>query len=824
MSFLVFKLKDTRPVDAQADYDQARGLFLHGLLEKSQDKSEQGYRRFQVYNPGWASKFQLLEAETMVWRGMNDEALPLLVAYRAAPADADGAIRELAIEGVVLSRQQHSTLANARLAQAEHTCQNQTLPACGEVIRSRGVLAMERGEYPSAEKAFVESLHYATANGDRWLQAVALLNLGAVALRQERYDEAVDWSRSANRIASELGAEDLAQVALGNLGYAYLRLGDRERSLGLFLEAEKRAADIGDIRAELNWLSTAGDSYLDSGDIIRAAQSYNQALDSATRLNSKQDIIDLLEDLAHVSIQAGNLDKADSYVALLTPLVHTTVNRLDDMDVMLAAGRIAAVRRQDQQAKEDLQAVEGDPASQTSMRLGAEHELARLFESEGDLKNADGMYRTALTTFETARDEIKNEASKLPFLANATPIYDDYIHYLVQQGKADEALAAADQSRARTLAQGLGGASGKPFKPVTLRPAEVAHKENATLLFYWLGEKQSYLWAITPKKTALFTLPPQSQIIPVVERYRRAILGPIDPIQAGNEDGRALYNMLVAPASSLIPEGASVMILNDGELSRLNFETLLAPGDSPLKAPGAPDPPSHYWIDDVTLSSAPSLSMLMAAKPAREGDKNLLMLGDAVSPGQDYPELPKAALEMHDIAHHFGPNDQTIFARQDASPGAYLAGNPDRYSYIHFVTHGVASRADPLDSAIILSREGNSEDSFKLHAREIIQHPIDARLVTISACYGSGERSYAGEGLVGLSWAFLRAGAHNVIGALWEASDESTPMLMDKLYDGLENGAAPDDALRKAKLALLHSDGKFHSPFYWASFQITTGQ
>ena len=83
-----------------------------------------------------------------------------------------------------------------------------------------------------------------------------------------------------------------------------------------------------------------------------------------------------------------------------------------------------------------------------------------------------------------------------------------------------------------------------------------------------------------------------------------------------------------------------------------------------------------------------------------------------------------------------------------------------------------------------------------------------------------GVRAYTGEGLVGLSWAFLRAGAHNVIGALWEVSDDSTPYLMDHFYDSLTKGQPPDEALRSAKLALLHSKGIFRKPFYWAPFQL----
>jgi CHAT domain-containing protein len=179
---------------------------------------------------------------------------------------------------------------------------------------------------------------------------------------------------------------------------------------------------------------------------------------------------------------------------------------------------------------------------------------------------------------------------------------------------------------------------------------------------------------------------------------------------------------------------------------------------------------------------------------------------------------------MNKIEGHFAGRNTAVFAGPQATPAAYLASNPAQYAYIHFVSHAVASSTDPLDSAIILSQPKASQDSFKLYARDIMQHPIDARLVTISACYGSGSRSYAGEGLVGLSWAFLRAGAHSVIGALWEVSDDSTPRLMDSLYKGMEDSQPPAAALRNAKLALLHSPGRYNLPFYWGSFQIYTQQ
>ena len=135
-----------------------------------------------------------------------------------------------------------------------------------------------------------------------------------------------------------------------------------------------------------------------------------------------------------------------------------------------------------------------------------------------------------------------------------------------------------------------------------------------------------------------------------------------------------------------------------------------------------------------------------------------------------------------------------------------------------------SSDLSPLDSAVVLSPSGLQEDSFKLYARDVIRCPLHARLVTISTCYGAGTRAYTGEGLVGLSWAFLRAGAHNVVGALWEVNDTSTPQLMDRFYAELTTGKSPDVALREAKLEFLHSSSAFRKAYYWAPFQLYTGQ
>jgi CHAT domain-containing protein len=238
----------------------------------------------------------------------------------------------------------------------------------------------------------------------------------------------------------------------------------------------------------------------------------------------------------------------------------------------------------------------------------------------------------------------------------------------------------------------------------------------------------------------------------------------------------------------------------------LNFEALLVLAPKP-----------HFWIEDVTLSTASSLTLLAGKFGPMAANGKLLLVGNAVQAAPEFPVLRQAATEMEDIERYFPEPRRTVLQGPQATSTGFLDSQPGKFSYIHFVTHGTASRAHPLDSAVILSPDGGS---YKLYAWNIVKQPLSAELVTISACNSAGARAYSGEGLVGLSWAFLRAGAHNVISALWEVNDVSTARLMDKMYSELSLGKTPASALRTAKLSLLRSDSVFKKPFYWAPFQL----
>lgn len=820
-------LKDTHPSNAQTEYESALKLFQQGRLVNSQLEAHQGYEKFRMASPKWAARFKLLEAQSMVGLGMYDDSLQTLASLELDKSDPKLRIGELYTEASALTHQKRISEADQRLSQAEILCRSSESLACGYVERTQGLLAVEEGDPDMARSYFMRSLTLARDYDDRFLEASTSVNLGLAAMHSGHFDESLDWSQKAYQAAHKLDAENIEQIAEGNLGWAYYQLGDNEKALDQFLKAEKSAVELGNLRFELKWTSTAGNVYQDTGDLTRAASAYQKELDLAKKLKSKEDIENALEELARISFESGKLNEADAYLAQVIPM-EQALGTHPSASVQLTQGMLAATRRQDREAEQLFRAIEGNHQNPTTTRLNAGDQLARLLELEGNLPGAERRFKSILKEFESERSQLKNDESKLPFVAIAANIYDDYIQLLVKQNRVDEALVLADQSRARTLAESLGVAMNKQgtgaasIEPHDLR--SISRKTGATLFFYWLGTDQSYLWAITPTKIALFQLPAQDKIAARIERYNKAILDLQDPLKASSEDGQELYKMLVAPASGLIDHDATIIILAEGALTQLNFETLLAPGPSSEigLSHGSASPALHYWIEDATLLSAPSLAMLAAAKSPRTTDRKLLLLGNPVTVSEDYPSLPLFGLEMKEIQKHFQPRETTVFSGFQASPATYLSSNPAGYSYIHFVSHATASRTDPLDSAIILSSPVAGDSTFKLYARDIMQHPIDARLVTVSACYTSGTRAYAGEGLVGLSWAFLRAGAQNVIGALWEASDDSSPRLMDTLYQGIENGKTPAVALRLAKLSLIHAGGSFSKPFYWAPFQLYT--
>jgi CHAT domain-containing protein len=332
------------------------------------------------------------------------------------------------------------------------------------------------------------------------------------------------------------------------------------------------------------------------------------------------------------------------------------------------------------------------------------------------------------------------------------------------------------------------------------------------LLFYSTAPERSFLWAVTADGITLVPLPGEKTLSTLVAAHQRLILSSRDPLDEAAPEATELYRLLVQPVAATMTSNARVIIVSDGPLEQLNFETLVVPGPRGR----------HYLIEDVVLARTSSLRLLQAeTPPSPVGERSLLMLGDPFSPDPEFPALPFAGKEVALIAALFEPGNRLIRTGPRAIPSAYHSADPKRFTYIHLAAHAHANSVVPLDSAVVLSSDGGE---YKLYARDVVAIPLNAELVTLSTCRSAGARTFSGEGLVGLSWAFLSAGAKRVIGGLWPVEDASTAELMTDLYRRLAAGTEPAAALRQAKLELLHSDTAYRKPYYWAPFVIYTSR
>lgn len=800
--------------------EEIRSDFLHGMLDLAASKAQTARARFatcqgEVGQWGWT--FRLLEAEILLRQRRAQEARPLLACDAPAPSTGDLAIRWNLLRARDDFLLGQADAARQELSQALLLTEAAHSALIGEVLRAEGLMLRDSGDWDAGAEKFKRSLAVARQQNEPLLEALNLVDMSAWGLHAGRYDEAAQLSQEAADFAQSVQARRQLQMAVGNAGWAYEGLGDFDRALSDFLEAERRAAEIGATRDRVRWLQNAGVASYRLGN-ISAARSYDErALGLALTLpNSTDQLANIQANLATLLSAQDLYAQAAAYsdAARLWGL------RSSDPDVRSYALYVHGLLVQHQQQAVAAQAeLLGalQVASDADLRTDIESSLAQSYANAGDATRAELWYRNSIQTFEAKRHSIQDESDRLSDFAYGSEAYREYADFMISHGRSDEALALLDRGRARTLEEGLGIIDSDPKQAAGSEALRnVARKRASVLLFYSVGSKRSRLWAIDAKQVRLVDLPGEEALRKLIAQHRKIIERSADPLREGadGDAARSLYQILIAPIADMTPQGGHVFVIPDGVLYGLNFETLVE-----QRAEGA-----RYWIEDVAVSVAGSIRMLSRDAGKTEAPtRDLLLVGDPVTAGAEFQALPNASLEVERVSAHFKANRQVVVTHALAAPSRYGASHPEQFNFIHFVAHGTANRTSPMDSAVILSPEGGDARDFKLYAREIVKYPLHASLVTISACYGSGSRTYAGEGLIGLAWAFLRAGAHQVVGALWQVDDASTPLLMDRFYAALQAGEPASNALRTAKLTLLHSPGAYRKPFYWGAFQLYVG-
>jgi CHAT domain-containing protein len=786
-----------------------------GDLDLATAEVDRAYRAFYTKNPEWGWRFRIIKAQILVSRTQYKDAL-LLLAEDLPPslAGSDVAIRKDMVQAIAYRLASQFNQSEEKFVSAKKLAESLHSRLQSEVLNNQGALEFDQQKFPAAAATYRQALTLARAVNSPAQEASALLGLGVVATAQERYGEALDWNQAALTLARSQGMKSTADTVTGNMGWNYADLGDFSNALQLYQQAAEESERRNLPHAQAYWLTGIANSYSALHDYPSAEANLQHALKLARDTDDKSVLKVCLNGLATMELETDRIDLAEQHNNEAQAIERASSDQSGLRDSQLVTARIHAGRRNYAEAEKIFRALIADPQSGTALTWESHARLAKVLDDENNLPEAERQYQKAIATIEAARHSLSGEDFRLTFISGGFEFYDAYVNFLATHGRTDDALRAAELSRARTLTEGLASLSqAAAISTRTLQPQQIAQKTKTTLLFYWLGQKQSHLWVIAPNKTVHYDLPKASEIAPLVASYHDTVLRIRAADEVDSSAGKQLYAMLVAPAGKLIKKNDSIIILPDDRLAGLNFETLVVN-----------DPQPHFWIEDVTVTTASSLTLLAASTGhATSNNKSLMLVGDTISPGDDFPALPNAAEEMRVVEKYFPSEQREVLEKAAATPTAYARGRPERFAYLHFVTHGTASVTRPLESAVILSKEG---DSYKLYAREIVRHPLTAQLVTISACEGAGKRAYSGEGLIGLSWAFLRAGAHNVVGALWEVSDSSTPQFMDVFYSELAKGRSPASALRTAKLSLLHSpdtQSVFKKPYYWAPFQLYAG-
>ena len=472
------------------------------------------------------------------------------------------------------------------------------------------------------------------------------------------------------------------------------------------------------------------------------------------------------------------------------------------------------------------------------------------YKLRGDYARAIEYNEEGLEVIEEIRGSIPQEEFRTSYMARERYAYEDVINMLgeLHENASDEgydllAFQFVQRSKSRTfldyLSQSIDGetegTNPKRSQPATLPEVQSSLVDkNTVLLEYSLGDSSSYVWVITKEDQELIKLPARNTLKEQIETLRFALVNPHQDNQEFLlESAYFLYKQLIQPAEGYFSKKSNLVILPDGILHYLPFETLIT-AEFPTHS-GASYSDIPYLVKEHPISYSHSSSVLLNMMEnqnwdhtSEKGSETLLAFGDPVyngtesvsNPDRDgFTRLINSGKEVEMIASLFKDDSREFYLRENALEENFK-NNPElqRFKYIHFATHGLVDEEYPENSSLILTQGLNSPDDGFLQAGEIYNLKLDADLVVLSACQSGLGKMVQGEGIIGLTRAFMFAGAPSVLASLWSVSDASTTILMQRFYRNLiQNKLSTTDALHQAQISMIR-DGQHAHPFFWAPF------
>ena len=342
--------------------------------------------------------------------------------------------------------------------------------------------------------------------------------------------------------------------------------------------------------------------------------------------------------------------------------------------------------------------------------------------------------------------------------------------------------------------------------------------------------------------------------LPAMIRTYRELLSQPGKREQAIQLSRQLYDYLFGSMAHLMQGKDELVIMPEGELFLLPFETLITPSGKRLS-------------ELYTIRYVPSLAVLNTISNREYSDnrKYLLAFGGADYKGYHnssvFSAKPDRRLNLQELQKAIDTcvtattNMSFFYANSGITGWSNLPGTRkeivlldsifsdkprlmitgkdvkesfikklselNNYRIIHFAAHGITIPGLPELSALVLSPENDGANEGYLRAPEIENLNIHADLVNLSACKTGLGKIYEGEGMVGLTQAFLIAGANGVLVSLWEIDDKSTAIFMEKLYQlVMKGGMSFHAAVNQTKICFMKGEfgEKYSDPYYWGPF------
>jgi CHAT domain-containing protein len=362
-------------------------------------------------------------------------------------------------------------------------------------------------------------------------------------------------------------------------------------------------------------------------------------------------------------------------------------------------------------------------------------------------------------------------------------------------------------------------------QPVAASALRASLRPDEVFIEYVLAEPVSYCLVATHESLRLNALPGKA----VISRSVEALLQNIRQNDYATHLAAEAYKNLLGN----IPEMGlkkRVIVVPDSPLAGLPFEVLIDPsGKSLLQSHVVTYAPSGTvlaLLRETPVVDRRAVSALAVAAGGPERRDGLpthaslrVQRGIYDLDGTELPPLPAAEEEAKAVASIVG-GDSVVLKGAEATEFAFKQQPLSRFRILHFAVHGLISTRYPDRSALVFRNDPQGREDGLLQAREIATLPLQADLVTLSACDTGTGKINGQEGSATLVRPFLVAGAKAVVANLWSADDDFTRTLMKEFYSQLESGLDVGSALTQAKLRVTGRYGKAAPPRLWAGFIV----